>query len=170
MEPTNLTSSSYKPQTTKPEKKEMLEFLCPISAKWYEVGDSLGVDSNTMEGLCNSNFSNEVKLSKVLQRRLEKAEAESTSVTWDEIIHVKSLVTNKPSMYFDLYHVSIVNIHILQTMNGLHYLQSYGFPYSEIEFSILVPCRHFSVIIQIVCDVMPRTPKVESKHHPLYSV
>ena len=122
MEPTNLRSSSYKPQTTKPEKKEMLEFLSPISAKWHEIGDSLGVDSDTMEGLCNSNFSNKVKLSKVLQRWIETEEP--TSVTWDEIIRVKSLVTNKPSMYFDLYHVSIVNIH----MNDLHYLQNYGFP------------------------------------------
>ena len=126
MEPTNLRSSSYKPQTAKPEKKEMLEFFSPISAKWHEIGDLLGVDSNTMEGLCNSNFSNEVKLSKVLQRRIDITK--STSVTWDEIIRVKSLVTNKPSMYFDLYHISIVNIHILQTMNDLHYLQSYGFP------------------------------------------
>ena len=126
MEPTNLTSSSYKPQTAKPEKNEMLEFLCPISAKWHEIGDLLGVDSNTMQGLCNSPFSNEVKLSKVLQRWIETEEP--TSVTWDEIIRVKSLVTNKPSMYFDLYHISIVNIHILQTMNDLHYLQNYGFP------------------------------------------
>ena len=109
MEPTNLRLSSYKPQTSKPEKKEMLEFLSPNSAKWHEIGDSLGVDSNTMEGLCTSNFSNEVKLSKVLQRRLENAQ--TTSVTWDEIIRVKSLVTSKPckpSMYFDLYDVSIV--------------------------------------------------------------
>ena len=111
MEPTNLRSSSYKPQTAEPEKNEMLEFLSPISAKWYEIGDLLGVDSNTMEGLCNSPLSNEVKLSKVLQRWIEITE--STSVTWDEIIRVKSLVTDKPSMYFDLYHayVSIVNIH-----------------------------------------------------------
>ena len=123
MEPTNSRSSSYKPQTSKPEKKEMLEFLSPISAKWYEIGDSLGVDSNTMEGLCTSNFSKEVKLSKVLQRRLE--DPGPTSLTWDEIIHVKSLVTSKPSMYFDLYHVSIVNIHVLQTLNALHHLENY---------------------------------------------
>ena len=106
MEPTNLRSSSYKPQTAKPDKKEMLELFSPISAKWYEIGDSLGVDSDTMEGLCTSNFSNKVKLSKVLQGWLENAEP--TSVTWDEIIRVKSLVTSKPpykpSMYFDLYH------------------------------------------------------------------
>ena len=124
----------------------MLEFLSPISAKWYEIGDSLGVDSNTMEGLCTSNFSNKVKLSKVLQTWLE--EAEQTSVTWDEIIRVESLVTSKPrvpSMYFDLYDVSLVNIHVLQAMDGLHYLQSYAFPYSEMEFSVSVRCRHTSL-------------------------
>ena len=102
MDPTNL---SYKPQTAKLDKNEILEFLSPISAKWYEIGKSLGVDSNHLEGLCNSNVDKEVKLSKVLQRWLETGK----STTWDEIIRVKLSVTSKPSMYFDLYHVSIVN-------------------------------------------------------------
>ena len=149
-EPISLKSSSYKSQSTKPEKYEMMKLFSPISAKWHQIGDLLKVDSNTMEGLRNSTFADEVKLSIMLQKWLEKSE--STSVTWDEIIRVKSEVTSKPpSMYFDLYHVSIANVHIYCK---LHYLQRYAFPYSEMEFSVLVPCRHLFVIMKIVCDVI----------------
>ena len=104
MDPTNLRSSSYKPQNAKPEIKEIVNFLSSISARWYEIGVSLGVDSNDLEGLYRSNDSKEVKLSKVVQKWLEKAEAETASVTWDEINRVKSSVASKPppkpGMYF----------------------------------------------------------------------
>ena len=115
-EPISLKSSSYKSQSTKPEKYEMMKLFSPISAKWHQIGDLLKVDPNTMEGLRTSTFADEVKLSIMLQKWLENAEP--TLVTWDNINRVKSLVTSKPpSMYFDLYHISIVNMHILQTMN-----------------------------------------------------
>ena len=140
MEHTKLKWSSNEWEIAKPKKDEILEFFYPISAKWYEIGDLLRVDDNTLGGLCTSNFSNEVKLSKVLQTWLENAEP--TSVKWVEIHRVFSLVTvknpHKPSMYFNFYHVSIINIHILQIMNDLYHLQSYAFPYSEIEFSVSV--------------------------------
>ena len=133
MEPTYLKSSSYKPQTTKPKKHELVGFFSPISAKWHQIGDLLEVDDDTMEELRTSNFANKVKLSIMLQRWLENAEP--TSVTWENVNRVKSSITiktpHKPSMYYNLYHVSIVNIHIMQTMNGLHYLQNYAFPCIE---------------------------------------
>ena len=106
MEPTSVKSSSYKPQTTKPKKHELVDFFSPMSAKWHEIGDLLGVDDDTMEGLRTSNFDNKVKLSIMLQRWLEIAEP--TSVTWDEINRVWSSVTvktpRKSSMYYNLYH------------------------------------------------------------------
>ena len=43
---------------TKPEKHTLLKLLTSVSAKWQEIGDQLGVDSDTIEGLYTSNVSN----------------------------------------------------------------------------------------------------------------
>ena len=69
----------------KPEKHILLRFLSSVSAKWQEIGDLLGVDSNTIEGLCQSNYSDQVKMSKMLQSWLNN---EPTPVTWDHFISV----------------------------------------------------------------------------------
>ena len=69
----------------KPRKHELLKFLSSISAKWQEIGDLLGVDSDTIEGLYFSNKPNHVKMSEVLQYWLDN---EPTPVTWDNIISV----------------------------------------------------------------------------------
>lgn len=70
---------------TKPEKSALLTHLSCVSAKWYEIGDLLGVDSNTLEGLFSSNSSNNVKLSKMLQSWLDN---EQTPVTWENILKI----------------------------------------------------------------------------------
>ena len=72
---------------SKPEKHMhvLLKLLSSVTAEWQEIGDLLGVDPNTTEELCISNFSNKVKMSKMLQSWLDK---EPTSVTWDNIISV----------------------------------------------------------------------------------
>ena len=70
---------------SKPEKHVLLRLLSSVTAEWQEIGDLLGVNPNTIEGLCVSNFSNKVKMSKMLQSWLDN---EPTPVTWDNIISV----------------------------------------------------------------------------------
>ena len=70
---------------TKPEKVALLTHLTCVSAKWYEMGGLLGVDSNTLDGLYSANSSNDVKLSKMLQNWLDN---EPTSVTWENILRI----------------------------------------------------------------------------------
>ena len=68
----------------KPEKHKLLRLLSSINAKWQEIGD-LGVDPNTIEGLCHSISSDQVKMSKMLQSWLDN---EPTPATWGNIIDV----------------------------------------------------------------------------------
>ena len=56
-----------------------------VTAKWQEIGNLLGVDSDTIEMLYNSNFSDQMKMSKMLQSWLDN---EPTPVTWDHFISV----------------------------------------------------------------------------------
>ena len=70
---------------TKPEKHVLLRFLSSLSTKWQEIGNLLGVDSDTIEMLYNSNFSDQNKMSKMLQSWLDN---EPTPVTWDHFISV----------------------------------------------------------------------------------
>ena len=59
--------------------------LSSVTAKWQEMGGLLGVDTNTIDGLCYSNFTDEVKMSKMLQSWLDN---KPTPVTWDHLITV----------------------------------------------------------------------------------
>ena len=70
---------------SKPEKHILLKLLSSVNCKWQGIGDLLGVDSNTIEALSTSTFSDQIKLSKVLQSWLDN---EPTPVTWDNIIKV----------------------------------------------------------------------------------
>ena len=63
----------------------LLRLLSSITAKWQQMGGLLGVSPNTIEGLCNSNFSDDVKMSKMLQSWLDN---EPTPAKWDNIISV----------------------------------------------------------------------------------
>ena len=69
---------------TKPEKHTLLTLLTSISAKWQEIGDLLGVDSDIIEGLLTSSLSSQVKISKVLQSWLDN----TPTPTWHKIIYV----------------------------------------------------------------------------------
>ena len=79
---------------TKPEKHSLLTLLTPISAKWQEIGDLLGVDSDIIEGLLTSSLSNQVKMSKVLQSWLDNA----PTPTWHKIINVLERPLKKKSL------------------------------------------------------------------------
>ena len=69
----------------KPEKHILLRFLSSVTTKWQQIGNLLGVDSNTIEMLYNCNISDEMKMSKMLQSWLDN---EPTPVTWDHFISV----------------------------------------------------------------------------------
>ena len=71
----------------KPEKHILLRFLSSVTTrtKWQQIGNLLGVDSNTIEMLYNCNISNEMKMSKMLQSWLDN---EPTPVTWNHFISV----------------------------------------------------------------------------------
>ena len=69
----------------KPERHALLRSLYPISAKWHEIGDLLGVDSNTIDSLSSSLVSNEIKMAKMLESWLDN---EPTPASWDYILDI----------------------------------------------------------------------------------
>ena len=79
----------------KPEKYILLRMLSSVTAKWQEMGGLLGVDSNTIDSLCYSNFTDEVKMSKMLQSWLDN---EPTPATWGNIISVVEGPLQKKSL------------------------------------------------------------------------
>ena len=77
----------------------MLRLLFSVTSKWQEIGDLLGVKSNTIEGLCHSNFSDQVKLSKMLQSWLDN---KPTPVTWYNLIDVINGPLQKGSIAMEI--------------------------------------------------------------------
>ena len=69
----------------KPEKNVLLRLLYPITGKWQEIGDLLGVDVDTIDSLYTSSHSNQVKMSKMLQSWLDN---EPTPASWDNILDI----------------------------------------------------------------------------------
>ena len=69
----------------KPEKRILLGFLSSVTTKWQEIGNLLGVHSDTIEMLDNCNIPDQKKMSKMLQSWLDN---EPTPVTWDHFITV----------------------------------------------------------------------------------
>ena len=69
----------------KPEKHKLLRLLSSVAEKWQEIGDLLGVDSDTIDSLSMANYTDLVKMSKMLQSWLDY---EPTPATWYNIIDV----------------------------------------------------------------------------------
>ena len=84
----------------KQEKHTLLRMLSSVTTKWFEIGDLLGVDYNTIEGLHYSNYSDQVKMSKMLQSWLDN---KPTPVTWDNIINVIEGPLQKESLAIDIH-------------------------------------------------------------------
>ena len=80
----------------KPERVNLLSKLTAIDASWRSIGDDLGLSYNDLQGLAESNISNQRRLDQVLQMWLNM-DGESTRVTWKTIIDVVKgpLVENK---------------------------------------------------------------------------
>ena len=77
----------------------MLRLLFSVTSKWQEIGDLLGVNPDTIEGLCYSNYSDQVKLSKMLQSWLDN---EPTPVTWHNLITVIEGPLQKRSLAIEI--------------------------------------------------------------------
>ena len=63
----------------------LLRLLFPINGKWQEIGGRLGVGADIIDSLATSSFSNELKMSKILQSWLDN---EPTPATWDNILDI----------------------------------------------------------------------------------
>ena len=80
--------------------------MIPIDAKWRELGNGLRLSSNYLNGLAQSNMTNQIRLEHVLQKWIDLNTQESV-VNWKTIIDVVEgpLVQNKAlamKMYQDL--------------------------------------------------------------------
>ena len=83
----------------KPEKLVLVRLLSSITDKWEQIGDLLGVDPNTIEMLYYSNFSDKVKMSKMLQSWLYN---EPTPATWDNITSILEGPLQKKSLAIEI--------------------------------------------------------------------
>ena len=73
--------------------------LSPVTSKWQQMGDLLGVDPNTIESLHYSSLPDDVKMSKMLQSWLDN---EPTPATWDNIISVIEGPLQKKSIAIEI--------------------------------------------------------------------
>ena len=80
----------------KPGKLDVLKQLAPIDTSWRSIGNGLGVEYNVLQGLAESNMSNQTRLDLVLQKWIE-LDGQDSPVTWKTIIDVVNgpLVQNK---------------------------------------------------------------------------
>ena len=94
---------------SKPTKKAVLEQLVCIDAKWREVGNSLGLSSNFLDGLAQSNDSYQIKLEHVIQKWIEldgqsTFDSQASPVTWETILDVvKGPGLQNPALAMNIY-------------------------------------------------------------------
>ena len=75
-----------------PDKHDLLDILADIDDKWYEIGLSLKVGANVLNGLESEKRKNIIKLDLVLQSWIT---TKSSPVTWDTVINaMKGRVVN----------------------------------------------------------------------------
>ena len=68
---------------SKPDKLQLIRLLTPIAYKWKEIGEALEIRHGALMSLHQSNFSDEQKLSNVLQLWID---GQPTNVKWSTII------------------------------------------------------------------------------------
>ena len=71
----------------KPERVDLLKKLTAIDASWRSIGNDLGLSYNDLQGLDESNKSNQIKLDHVLEKWLNM-DGQATHATWKTIIDV----------------------------------------------------------------------------------
>ena len=81
-----------------PTRRELLTQLACINFLWRNIGNGLGVSYSVLQGLAESNQSNQAKLDQVIQNWLDmNGQGEGAPVTWSTILDVVNgpLVQNK---------------------------------------------------------------------------
>ena len=68
---------------SKPDKLQLIRLLTPIAYKWKEIGEALKIRHGALMSLHQSNFSDEQKLSDVVQLWID---GQPTNVKWSTII------------------------------------------------------------------------------------
>ena len=66
-----------------PDKHDLLNLLADIDDRWYEIGLSLKVGDNILNGLESEKRKNVIKLNEILQSWMT---TKSSPVTWDTVI------------------------------------------------------------------------------------
>ena len=82
----------------RPTRRELLTQLACINFLWRNIGNGLGVSYSVLQGLAESNQSNQAKLDQVIQNWLDmNGQGEGAPVTWRTILDVVKgqLVQNK---------------------------------------------------------------------------
>lgn len=77
----------------------LLKLLSSVYGKWQEIGELLGVDVDTIDTLSASTFSNQIKMSKMLQIWLDK---EPTPASWDNILDIIEGPLQKKSLAIEI--------------------------------------------------------------------
>ena len=68
---------------SKPNKLQLIRLLTPLAYKWKEIGEALDIRHQALMSLHQSHFSDEQKLSDVLQLWID---GQPTNVNWSTII------------------------------------------------------------------------------------
>ena len=70
-----------------PKRHEVLTQLVCIDSLWHNIGIGLGVSFNVLQGLAESNQSNQAKLDQVIQKWLDmNGKDDGAPVTWITIL------------------------------------------------------------------------------------
>ena len=73
----------------KPTKRDVLIKLAPIDTLWRSIGNGLRVEYNVLQGLAESNMSNQTRLDHVLQTWIKMdGHDQHASVNWKTILDV----------------------------------------------------------------------------------
>ena len=108
---------------------DILKQLIPIDARWRELGNGLRLSSNYLDGLAQSNTTNQIRLEQVLQKWID-LDSQESPVNWKTIIDVvegplvqKNALAMK--MYQDLKEQASTqqsNIHIIYNIYSTVYV------------------------------------------------
>ena len=73
----------------RPTRREVLMQLAFINFQWRNIGNSLGVSYNDLQGLDERNNSNQARLDQVIQNWLDmNGQGEGAPITWNTILDV----------------------------------------------------------------------------------
>ena len=90
-----------------PDKKEVLEILSNISARWHHIGLALGVNSNDLENIETDAQDHTIKLSKVIEKWIT---TQSSPVSWKTLISaIEGPIVNDKQKATEIRHYLNIN-------------------------------------------------------------